>query len=62
MDRELLRKPRRVIPEREPDGRFKPGHSGGRTPGQPNRINRTLRECILMAGRSSALTAAAATA
>jgi hypothetical protein len=49
MQRELLRRKREIV-DREPNGRFRPGNNGGRPRGMPNRINRTLRECVLLAG------------
>ena len=40
--------PRREI-ERDQQGKFLPG-SGGRPPGSKDKLTRTLKECVLMAG------------
>ena len=50
MQRELPRGRKREILDRESDGRFRPNNTGGRPPGTPNKVSRTLRECVLMAG------------
>ena len=50
MQRELRRGRKREILDREPEGRFRPNNTGGGPPGTPNKVSRTLRECVLMAG------------
>jgi hypothetical protein len=42
MQREILRCRKREIFEREPKGHFCLNNTGGRPPGTPNKINRTL--------------------